>query len=51
MENFLYGLQGTIGYGDIELFAKYNMNPLFKAGAGPDTQVLSFGVRLIGINN
>lgn len=50
MENFLYGLQGTIGYRNVELFAKYNMNNLFKAGAGPDTQVLSFGVRLIGVN-
>ena len=48
MENFLYGLQGTIGYRHLELFAKYNMNNLFKAGAGPDTQVLSFGVRLFG---
>jgi len=48
MENFLYGLQGTIGYRSLELFAKYNLNPLFKAGAGPDTQVLSFGVRLLG---
>ena len=50
MENFLYGLQSTIGYGDVEFFAKYNLNQLFKAGAGPDTQVLSFGVRLIGVN-
>ena len=50
MENFLYGLQGTIGYGELEFFAKYNMNSLFKAGAGPDTQVLSFGVRLVGVN-
>ena len=50
MENFLYGLQGTIGYRDLEFFAKYNMNPLFKSGAGPDTQVLSFGVRLVGVN-
>ncbi|GAB3669860.1 hypothetical protein GCM10027594_34550 [Hymenobacter agri] len=50
MENFLYGLQGTIGYGDLEFFAKYNMNPLFKTNAGPDTQVLSFGIRLIGVN-
>lgn len=48
MENFLYGLQGTIGYRGLELFAKYNMNSLFKTGAGPDTQVLSFGVRLFG---
>lgn len=50
MENFLYGLQGTIGYRDLEFFAKYNMNGLFKANAGPNTQVLSFGVRLVGIN-
>ena len=48
MENFLYGLQGTIGYRSLELFAKYNLNPLFKANAGPDTQVLSFGLRIFG---
>ncbi|MCC3152947.1 outer membrane beta-barrel protein [Hymenobacter sp. BT770] len=48
MENFLYGLQGTIGYGSMEFFAKYNMNQLFKTNAGPDTQVLSFGIRLFG---
>ncbi|WP_426059230.1 outer membrane beta-barrel protein [Hymenobacter sp. B1770] len=48
MENFLYGVQGTIGYGSLELFAKYNMNSLFRANAGPDTQVLSFGLRLFG---
>ncbi|MBF9220366.1 outer membrane beta-barrel protein [Hymenobacter ruricola] len=50
MENFQYGLQGTIGYRSLEFFGKYNMNPLFKANAGPDTQVLSFGVRLLGID-
>jgi hypothetical protein len=50
MENFLYGLQGTIGYRSLEFFGKYNMNGLFKTNAGPDTQVLSFGVRIIGIN-
>jgi len=48
LENFQYGLQGTVGYGNLELFAKYNLNPLFKANAGPETQVLSFGVRLFG---
>ncbi|WP_052732243.1 outer membrane beta-barrel protein [Hymenobacter terrenus] len=50
MESLLYGLQGTIGYNNLELFAKYNMNGLFKTGVGPDTQVLSFGVRIFGIN-
>jgi len=50
MENFQYGLQATIGYRDLEFFGKYNFNPLFKTNAGPDTQVLSFGIRLVGIN-
>ena len=48
MEDFQYGLQGTLGFGSLTLFAKYNMNNLFKAGLGPDTQVLSFGLRLLG---
>lgn len=48
LEDFQYGLQGTIGYGDLQLFAKYNLNQLFKAGQGPDTQVVSFGIRLFG---
>ncbi|MGI4883694.1 MAG: outer membrane beta-barrel protein [Janthinobacterium lividum] len=48
LEDFQYGLQGTIGYGKLLLFAKYNLNPLFKAGQGPDTQVVSFGIRLFG---
>ena len=50
VENFLYGVQGTIGYRSVEFFGKYNMNNLFKTNAGPSTQVLSFGVRVIGIN-
>ncbi|MBU6121828.1 outer membrane beta-barrel protein [Hymenobacter siberiensis] len=50
LENFQYGLQGTIGYRGLEFFGKYNMNGLFKAGAGPDTQVLSFGIRIFGLN-
>ena len=48
LEDFQYGLQGTIGYGSLQLFAKYNLNQLFRAGQGPDAQVLSFGVRLFG---
>ena len=48
LEDFQYGLQGVIGYGNLTLFAKYNLNPLFKAGQGPDAQVVSFGVRLFG---
>ncbi|MFD1470800.1 porin family protein [Hymenobacter caeli] len=46
LEDFQYGLQAVVGYGEFSLFAKYNLNPLFKAGQGPDTQVVSFGIRL-----
>lgn len=48
LEPLQYGLQGLIGYRGLKLFAKYNMNNLFKTGLGPDTQVLSFGLRIIG---
>ena len=49
LEDFQYGLQGILGYHGFEVFAKYNMNQLFKENQGPDTQVLSFGVRIAGI--
>ncbi len=48
LEDFQYGLQGTVGFGDLRFFAKYNLNQLFRDGRGPDTQVLSFGVRILG---
>ena len=48
MQDLQYGLQGTLGFGSLTLFAKYNLSKLFKAGQGPDTQVLSFGIRLLG---
>ena len=46
LEDFQYGLTGTIGYRNLELFGKYNLNSLFKENRGPDMQVLSFGVRI-----
>lgn len=49
LEDFQYGLQGILGYRGFELFAKYNMNQLFKENQGLNTQVLSFGLRIAGI--
>jgi len=49
LEDFQYGLQGILGYRGFELFAKYNMNQLFKENQGPNTQVVSFGIRIAGI--
>ncbi|MBD1396144.1 PorT family protein [Pontibacter sp. JH31] len=46
LSDFQYGLTGVIGYGNLDLFVKYNMNDLFKDNRGPDANVISFGFRL-----
>ena len=48
LEDVQYGVQGSVGYRGLTLFAKYNMNDLFKAGVGPQAQVVSFGLRIFG---
>ncbi|WP_298142850.1 hypothetical protein [Flavobacterium sp.] len=42
--NFIYGLSGYIGYGQISLYAKYDLNPLFKDNA-VDQRNISMGLR------
>ncbi|HLK98654.1 MAG TPA: outer membrane beta-barrel protein [Hymenobacter sp.] len=46
LEDFQYGLQGLIGLRSVTLFAKYNLNELFKENRGPQAQTLSFGISL-----
>ena len=48
LNDWQYGLQGVVGYGSLTLFAKYNLNELFRDGQGPQAQTLSFGVRFFG---
>jgi hypothetical protein len=48
LNDWQYGLQGTIGYRSLNLFVKYNLNELFRYGQGPQAQTLSFGLRLLG---
>ena len=48
LQDWQYGLQGTIGYGHLTLFAKYNLNQLFRDNQGPQAQTLAFGIRLLG---
>ncbi len=42
-----YGLTGVIGYDDLSLFVKYNMNDLFKENRGPQLNTISFGLRIL----
>lgn len=48
LTDWQYGLQASVGYGSLNLFVKYNLNDLFRAGQGPQAQTLSFGLRLLG---
>ncbi|WP_162053859.1 outer membrane beta-barrel protein [Pontibacter pamirensis] len=45
LSDLQYGVEGVVGYGSLNLFAKYNMNDLFKDNRGPQTNVVSFGLR------
>lgn len=46
LSDFQYGATGVIGYNNVTLLAKYNMNSLFKENRGPEANVASFGLRL-----
>jgi hypothetical protein len=45
LNNLRYGLMGQVGIGDVNLFVKYDLNPLFVEGRGPSLNAVSFGVR------
>ncbi|UOG72768.1 PorT family protein [Hymenobacter tibetensis] len=47
LEDFQYGLQGTIGIRKLDLFAKYNLNDLFQNNRGIQAQTFSFGISLL----
>ena len=42
--NFIYGLSAYVGYGQVSLYAKYDLNPLFKDNAMEQNNV-SLGLR------
>jgi hypothetical protein len=41
-----YGLVGHVGIRNINLFVKYELNPMFQTNKGPDTRAVSFGIVL-----
>ena len=46
LNNLRYGLVGHLGIVKTNLFVKYDLNPVFQAGKGPDVRALSFGISL-----
>lgn len=46
LNNWRYGLVTYLGFDGFQLFAKYDLNPLFAEGKGPSLNAFSFGIRL-----
>ncbi|GAA4407414.1 hypothetical protein GCM10023187_27960 [Nibrella viscosa] len=46
LNNFRYGLIAHLGIAKTNFFVKYDLNPLFRPGYGPDVRAISFGIGL-----
>lgn len=44
LNDFRYGLMAQIGVRGADFFVKYDLNPLFQSGQGPDLRAISFGI-------
>ena len=44
LENLHYGFKGRLGYRNFDLFATYELSPLFTPGRGPELNVVSIGL-------
>ncbi len=51
LEDFQYGLTGSVSIFGHELFATYNLNEVFRDNRGPQGNVVAFGVTLLGNEN
>lgn len=49
MENWRFAGTARIGWGNITLMGTYNLNNVFKAGAGPEVTPYSIGICLTGL--
>jgi len=46
LNSYRYGLMAHLGVKGANFFVKYDLNPLFETGKGPDVRTLSFGIGL-----
>lgn len=44
---FQYGLTARVGYGQVNVFANYNLSEVFKSGKGPELYPFQIGVTLV----
>jgi Outer membrane protein beta-barrel domain len=48
LQDFQYGLTGSVSVYGHEFFAMYNLNELFRDNRGPQGNVIAFGITLLG---
>ena len=46
LNNLRYGLRFQMGYKGLDVFAQYDLNPLFRTNHGPELNAFSFGIIL-----
>lgn len=46
LNNLRYGLRFQMGYKGLDVFAQYDLNPLFRTNYGPELNAFSFGIIL-----
>lgn len=44
LNDFRYGIMAHLGLRSLNLFVKYDLNPLFQVDKGPDVRTLTFGI-------
>ncbi len=47
LRQFNYGLVGRLGFGPLEFFAQYSIDPMFNDGLNPELNQLTFGIALL----
>jgi len=48
LRDFSTGVVGRIGFGPIDFFCQYSLNPLFNDGVSPELTPISFGISVLG---
>lgn len=46
LNNIRYGLEGQLGFGEVDMFIRYDLNTVFTSDTSPEVNAVSFGIRI-----
>lgn len=46
LNNVRYGLEGQLGFGEVDMFIRYDLNTVFSSDTSPELNAVSFGIRI-----